>query len=94
VYFRKNALEGRDNTLVGGTAHRTGVSNLTGTNRPSRPAEEPSEAFGFLPEGGVANHPEVDKDQLFEAIADFKFCENRSEMISYGCIALKFRALL
>jgi len=50
---------------------------------PSRPAEEPSEAFGLLPEGGVPNHAEVYKTS-FEAIGDFKFSESRSEMILYG----------
>jgi len=60
-----------------------GSPNLTGTNRPSRPAEEPSEAFGLLPEGGVPNHAEVYKTS-FEAIGDFKFSESRSEMILYG----------
>ncbi len=41
---------------------------MTGTNRPARPGAEPSEAYSFLPEGGVPNHPEVYKGHFLEAI--------------------------
>ena len=87
MYFRKNALEGTRQYRSCGFGASDWSLNLTGTNRPVRPAAEPSEAFGFLPEGGVPNHPEVYRT-LLEAIGDFKFCENRSGVISDGGVRL------